>query len=286
MAFAQGTAPFVILIGPSGWGKTHLVRAAAEAALVKGSEGMVITAQAFIASPEVMCDPRPVLIDNAHDVRHKPRGRQTLRWMVEGRLKFRRPTLICLDENHSGRLFRELRTLSHDPWVARITNPEAEERELLIMQAASKMGLDLHRSIARLMARHQAGNAHTIVGALNRLSLGRGPWNQESSLPRACGLIFPLFVGSDGWDIRDVAAEAVEAAFSVGPSTLHERHTCLCWLLRRVVGLPENRVAEYLKLDARDIYHLTASIESQGIDQAIGEKAALARKAFLRMLMA
>jgi hypothetical protein len=284
VAFARGNLRYVILAGPTGWGKSHLIHAAAEMAIAQGGAGLVVSVHEALQTPELAFDPRPVLIDNVHDVRRRPRWRHELLKLVALRLRHRRPTLVCLDEAMCGRLIKELAALSHEDSVTYISNPTEEERELLILQAAGKMGLELHRSIARMMARHHEGNAHTIMGALNRLSLGKGPWNTESALGRASGLIFPDAVGADGWDLRDLALAAAQGSGCEDTTQRQEQAKVFCWLMRRVVAVPEASLASYLRCTTSQVFRWTQECEAGLSCPQFSEKCRIARVRLLESL--
>jgi hypothetical protein len=134
------------------------------------------------------------------------------------------------------------------------------------------------------MARHHEGNAHTIMGALNRLSLGKGPWNTESALGRASGLIFPDAVGADGWDLRDLALAAAQGSGCEDTTQRQEQAKVFCWLMRRVVAVPEASLASYLRCTTSQVFRWTQECEAGLSCPQFSEKCRIARVRLLESL--
>lgn len=256
LKFAHSERPFVALLGPSGWGKTHLIEALG--GLMHGADErrpVVMTALAWVDGLPRTDSAGPLLLDEVQDIERRPKARQMLRAAVERRVLLRRPTLLSFAGKRPTRLMREVLGNARMWEVAMISEPTPEERELVVARMAASASMALHRSIARVIALHLHGNGRSIIGALRRLQLAKADWSSEQDLSRACGILMPYLIGRDGWDIRDVAYEAVlEAVRAKGlyaPGLVDE---IFCWLMLNDVGLREDEVGAFLKISPSRAY--------------------------------
>lgn len=264
--FARGRLDYVALVGPSGWGKTSLLQVAAETADKAGVEhAIIVNALDFLKRQDLHETPRSVLIDQVHDVRRRPRERQRMRVLVERRLAHRRPTMLCFDGDNCGRLLREMASLSHSCRLVRISEPAAHERELIVMHLARKLNLSLHRTIAHVIGRHLHGNARSIVGALKNLCVYKAQWRDDEDVTKACGILSPFLRGEDGWDLRDVACDAVIDLIGTNDKA-EDFQRWFCWLTRRDVGLPEWQVAAFLKVEPTEVYSWSRQVGAKEVE--------------------
>lgn len=262
MRVAHGLSSFAVIVGPSGWGKTHLLQVAAERAASQYQTDCVIhSPSTFLALPESGNSSQPVLVDGVQDVLRLPRLKHRFMVRLRERTRLRRPTLLALESEPQSKLLRELSMLRVKPSVFPITVPTSSERELIVINVALSMGLQLHRTLARLIARHVDGNGRSILGALNRLALYGNDWSCESSLPRALGITLPFLRGTDGWDLRDSVHEAVCTALN--NSCDQERlKGWLCWSLRDLLKLPEDQVSAFINITPGEVHTLTQRAKS------------------------
>ncbi len=262
MRVAHGLSSFAVIVGPSGWGKTHLLQVAAERVASQfQSDCLIHSPSSFLALPESTSSSRPILVDGVQDVLRLPRLKHRFMMRLRERTRFRRPILLALEAEPQSKLLRELSMLRVKPSVFPISVPTSSERELIVINVALSMGMQLHRTLARLIARHVDGNGRSILGALNRLALYGNDWSCESSLPRALGITLPFLRGRDGWDLRDSVQEAVTKALpAMGDD---EKLTCwLCWSLRDLLKLPEDQVSAFLNITPGKVHTLTQKAKS------------------------
>lgn len=276
MRVAHGLSSYAVIVGPSGWGKTHLLQVAAEAASQAGAECIIHSPSSYLALADSGNASQPILVDGVQDVLRHPRLKHRFMVKLRERTRHRRPILLALESEPQSKLLAELAMLRVKSSVFPITVPTSSERELIVIKVALSMGLQLHRTLARLIARHVDGNGRSILGALNRLALYGNDWSCESKLPRALGITLPFLRGRDGWDLRDSVQEAVCAALN--NSCDQERLQCwLCWSLRDLLKLPEDQVAAFMNMTPGEVHRFT--------QRAKGWKDELTKETIRRVLL-
>ncbi len=262
MRVAHGLSSFAVIVGPSGWGKTHLLQAASERVASQYQiESVIHSPNSFLAIPESQNPSQPVLVDGVQDILRLPRLKHRFMMRLRERTRLRRPILLALESEPQSKLLRELAMLRVKPAVFPITVPTASERELIVMNVALTMGLQLHRTLAKLIARHVDGNGRSILGALNRLALYGNDWSCESNLPRALGITLPFLRGRDGWDLRDSVYEAVCAALC-DTCDAERLKSWLCWSLRDLLKLPEDQVSAFINITPGEVHSLTQRVKT------------------------
>lgn len=262
MRVAQGSSSYAVIVGPSGWGKSHLLQVAAERAAVRcGGECQIHSPTSFLALPSSNVNPMPLFVDGVQDILRLPRLRHRFMVRLRERTRLRRPTLLALEADGSTKLVRELASLRVERSVFHIAIPSPEERELIVANVGLSMDMKLHRTLARVIGRHVDGNGRSMLGALNRLALYDNDWSSESKLTKALGITLPFLTGCDGWDIRDAVQEAVSLALPT-PGSAAALSAWLCWSMRRLLRMPEDQVAAFLGLPPGEIYRLTEEARS------------------------
>lgn len=259
---AQGSSSYAVIVGPSGWGKSHLLQVAAEKAAVRfGRDCSIHSPTSFLAMDASQVGSMPLLIDGVQDILRLPRLRHRFMVRLRERARLRRPTLLALEADPSSKLLQELASLRVERSVFHIAIPSPEERELIVSNVGLSMSMKLHRTLARVIGRHVDGNGRSMLGALNRLALYDNDWSSESKLTKALGITLPFLTGCDGWDIRDAVQEAVSLALPL-PEGEAVIPAWLCWSMRRLLRMPEDQVAAFLGLPPGEIHRLTEEARS------------------------
>ncbi len=254
--FACGQRTFVGIGGPSGWGKSELLGHVRNA-LERIVEIPVSINQASIwALSQQSATTQPVLLlDDLQDVLRSPRLRHLLRLRLEQRIRRNLPTMICTAGDFSTALRQRVITPSNRWQLAQILPPSPVERQCIAHQIAQGEKLKLHRSIEALIATHLNGNGRSMRGAMLRLKLIRSDWRSDQDFAEACGILMPYLIGEDGWDPRDVAADAINHVFLAWPDTPPiGRRASQAYVLNQVIRLSEEDVASFLRISTGQVY--------------------------------
>lgn len=264
LMFANGLAPFVAIVGPSGWGKSHLLRAAAE--MIRREVGLrvqVLPAAQWCSAGARWDSQVPLLVDDAQDVLEKPRSRQALRLCLERRVQFGRPTMITFAAPKVTRTIRGFLPGSRDWHVVAIAVPNQTERELVSRQIAGSAGMTLSPVLHRLIARQATWDGNAMTGALHCLKLIQNRWFDSAEVLRALGILNPYLLDGTGWDIRDHVHETI-TAFTATKVPIGERanrsiELSVYFMIDRI-GLSEGDVAAYFRLRPGEVYALASRL--------------------------
>ncbi len=263
LQFAHGVQPFVVVVGPSGWGKTHLMVSTSEVLADSASVPEITSALDWIMNPTRNDSSAPLLLDDVQDVLRHPRARHQFRLALERRIRSRRPTMICFNGHRVSHSLRTFLPLSREWTVALITEPTPDERELVVRQIASSEQMLLSKSIVRLISRHLHGNGRSVSGALQRLKMFRDDWSSADDVCQACGVLMPYLLGRDGWDPRDEVHEAVTRALANSATDPNLVTDVSAYILRQLVGLTEGDVATFLKITPSNVYNRSNQVKSR-----------------------
>jgi len=203
LLFSTGYIEQVAIVGPSGWGKSHLLEVISHR--LKKDFGVAPerhTAAEGLAGA-VHLDPNcPLLLDDVQEVLTKPRTRMELRMLLERRVRGGRPTALSFTMPAVCRSLKSLLPNSREWTYAEVRAAEPAERILLLNQLSHAEGLRLSPALVNILAYQMAGNGRTISGALKRLRLEGEDWSDPAQTLRACGLLDPFFADSPDWDLR------------------------------------------------------------------------------------
>lgn len=264
LMFANGLAPFVAIVGPSGWGKSHLLRAAADLICREvGLRAQVLPAAQWGTAGARWDSQAPLLVDDAQDALERPRLRQALRLCLERRVQSGRPTMIAFAAPKVTRTIRSFLPGSRDWQVVAIGIPNHNERELVSRQIAGIERLTLSPALHRLVARQSTWDGNAMTGALRRLRLIQSRWTEPGDVLRALGVLNPYLVDGTGWDLRDHIHEAI-TAFTASKGPIAERakrslELSVYFMIDRI-GLSEGDVATYFRLSPGEVYGLASRL--------------------------
>lgn len=213
LRFAIGRLDYIAIVGPSGWGKTHLLDAIS----------LRIHQSNFDVIPEVVSvsdnfngldNSSPVLLDDVQEALSRPRLRHTLTLMLERRVRAGRPTVLAFTLPKPTRNLSAFLPSLRGWEIAMMGEPVGEEREKLLLQMAASEDLAFSPALGRILARHMHGDGRTLSGALKRLRLSGTDWLDAPSTLRAVGLLDPFFADNSAWDLKDRVFKAAESAHS------------------------------------------------------------------------
>lgn len=247
LRFSAGVEPLVAITGLSGWGKSHLLEAAALRMAKSLPPVRLASVDEHLRGQGSDDVSGPLLLDDCQMVLGRPKARLALRLLLERRVRAGRPTLLAFTLPRPTRAVAGLLPQERSWTVATIEAPAAAERAMLIEQMASVEGLTLSPRLVRIVSTRMHGNGRTLSGALKRLRLAGATWLDSTATVRACGLLDPFFADDPHWDLR----------LSIG--RLAERHRTrfgrvlpadlATYVMLRVAGLAEADVARSLGIE-------------------------------------
>lgn len=282
--FARTIKSFVAIVGPSGWGKSHLLASTALAVgLYQAQSVQVVDARRWALESLDPIDPRPLILDDVQDVLGQPRARHCLIDGLERRARLNRPTMLGCSASS---FHRELHQLlpSNRGWVlATIKEPEFSDREIVVRQLAKKEGVVLSRLACRLVAKMVAGNAYSISGALRRAKLEREDWSNPEDALSLCGILLPHLEVHE-WDVVDVVGDVTAQVLERSREHAKLAREISAYVLCRVVGLSESDVANYLLLPPGEVYGWVQLVESQRQDEKLQRTLQACKNALLQSL--
>ena len=262
LLFSAGLSEFVVLVSPSGWGKTHLLNAVEARFRIEGNScPLPITAEEYVDNQGRPDPANPLLLDDCHVVLGRPRQKAVFRMALEQRVRSGRPTMLSFT---SAKLSRSIRSFLPHPreWaICWIGIPEPEERVSLINLMATAGGLVLSPNLVEVIAHQMHGNGLTISGALKRLRLSGPSWQEGAATLRACGLLDPFFADNSSWDLGHKilkAADATRTMFSQFPALDLAAYTML-----RIACLSEAQVARGLGVEPAVAYLKASRFERE-----------------------
>jgi hypothetical protein len=262
LLFANGLSTLVALIGPSGWGKTHVLEATANRILCeRGPRACELwNAAEWVVAGRSKGTSSPLLLDNVQDALGRARMRQQLRLALERRVKAGWPTMLSFTESRLSRLCRSALPSYRDWNVAMIREPDAAEREVLVNHMAENEGVVMAVELRRILAHRLDGNGRTLIGALKRLRLNGSKWITPEHVLRACGILNPFFAADSAWDLRDHVLECASSLESEHPNA---KADLIVYVLLRVAQLCEVDVARYLAIEPARAYASAQRVEAQ-----------------------
>ena len=252
LRFSAGHEPLVALVGPSGWGKSHLLNAAALRMAKSAPPVRLASVEDYLRAGGPVDVAGALLLDDCQEILAKPKLRLMLRMLLERRVRAGRPTLLAFTLPRPTRALAGLLPLERNWATATLQAPAVQERATLIEQMAIGEGLVLSPRLVRVLATRMHGNGRTLSGALKRLRLAGSSWTDSTSILRACGLLDPFFADNPAWDLKGVVARLAEknrVRFGrVLPADL------AIYTMLRVAGLAESDVARALGIEPSAAY--------------------------------
>ena len=252
LRFSAGIEPLVALVGPSGWGKSHLLGAAAARMSQYAPPVRLASVGEHLRCPDVVDAFGPLLLDDCQEVLAKPKMRLMLRLLLERRVRTGRPTMLAFTLAKPTRALSNLLPSERTWSTVVLESPAAQERALLIEQMASAEGLALSNRLIRIVSGQMHGNGRTLSGALKRLRLSGASWLDPSATLRACGLLDPFFADNPAWDLKLKVTKLAEQNRSrfgrVLPTDL------AIFTMLREAGLGEADVARALGIEPSSAY--------------------------------
>ncbi|HVL38974.1 MAG TPA: DnaA/Hda family protein [Fimbriimonadaceae bacterium] len=264
LLFAAGLQTFVVLVGPSGWGKSHLLDAVVRRIRMEyGHCGCrKMTAGEFAATGARSDTHAPLVLDDVQDVLNKPKQRQQLQLTLERRVKTGRQTILAFTGAKPTRQVRGFLPCGREWVVCTIGQPDPAERQIVVRHLCSQENLLLSENLVRLLGRRLEANCSGLKGALQRLKIHQRTWLDQRATLMACGVLNPFFADNPGWDLREAVAETAE-----GLRQVIEPRDLAIYLLAAEAMLPEADVARYFGVEPAQVYAISSSMR-QSVKQS------------------
>lgn len=252
LLFTNKVHNLVALVGPSGWGKTHLLDAIAHKLVEEGSNPVIASATDWALGSSRIDPLETLLLDNAHEGFALTRVRQAMRIGLERRVRSEKPTVISFTNGLTSRQLRSFLPSGRHWRIAPIEPPTSSERVLVVEQIARGEGLALNALLVKMIAARVRGNGRTLVGVVKRLKLDGSDWTESDALVRSCGAIMPFVSDGNGWDPRDSLYKAVEVSTFSMPKK--DSDSFAIYVMLRIARLSEALVAGYFAIDPAEAY--------------------------------
>jgi hypothetical protein len=263
--FVSRNASFVALVGPSGWGKSHLLESASTDLRPEFLDSVQVLEAAQWAMGSVKRDPQvPLILDNVQDVLDKGRVRTQLRLGLERRVRAGRPTLLSFTAPNQNRAICSFLPNAKDWILSSIQTPVPAERELVVRHLAEMEGLQLSEALIWLLGHRIHGNGRTLTGALKRLRLQQQQWLDPAMTLKACGVLDPFFADNSSWDLREHISSSAEDFES--EMCRKSRRDLALFTMLRVASLAECDIARYFDLEPAKVYS-RARLFEQNLDE-------------------
>ena len=265
LQFVAGRTLLAALIGPSGTGKTHILRTVASVGeRTLGAPVAVRSTEEFLTSRRAAAEPEILMLDDAQVALGRSRLRQDLRRVLESRQRRGKPTMIALNtelgpETPSLRTVHALLPVPRSWSVAHLRAPAREERAPLLNHIAGAEGVFLSPALAAILARELGGNGHALVGAMRCLRLESDDWQAPSQAIRALGILDPFFNDNSSWDLRHTVSRAAERWHGRFPG--FRPVELACWVMLHEARLCERAVAHYLGRSPAEVYGLATRFD-------------------------
>jgi hypothetical protein len=238
LLFATGLNPFVALVGPSGWGKTHLLECVTNhLAKEFGVRSKIVSAFDWLHGRHIADPHTPLLIDDVQDAMSRTRSRVQMRLALERRVRIGRPTMLAITGDRLTRQHLSFLPVVREWSIHELAAPAPSERRIVVEQMAKLEGLYLSRFLSRLLALRMKGNGNTIHGALNRLKLSGVHWTTSEEVLSACGILDPFFADNSAWDLKEKICSAANRTCNQFPRL--DASELSCYAMLHVAHLSE-----------------------------------------------
>lgn len=242
--FSMGLKPFVVLAGPSGWGKTHLLECiSTHMAKEFNVRTSIVNAYDWLSGRHRAEPRRPLILDDVQDAMTGARQKVFLRLSLERRIRVGIPTILAITGDRLTRHHLSFLPSVREWSLHELSEPTGAERRVVVEQMARTEGIQISKFLSKLLATRMKGNGNTFHGAINRLKLSGTHWTTPEETLRACGLLDPFFADNSAWDLK----EKIKSAIGKTGNQFSDIELCglCCYALLNVAQLGELDVARF-----------------------------------------
>lgn len=255
LLFSTGLTPFVAVSGCTGWGKSQILRIAAEhVQLETNLKVKVRSAGQYLLRRGRWDMPGPLILDDAQLCLQRPRERQVLRNALELRSRLGRPTMLTFACERSSKAMESCLPQLHRWSVAHIPAPGRLERQVVLRQLARAEGIELSDRLFSLLSTMINGNGHSLLGAIQRLGLLNNAWFGLENECLALGTVHP-YLAAD-WDLRRLVDRCIyETTEPLGLDFCPDLARCVSiHFMRRLFAIPEEDVARFYRIEPGEVF--------------------------------
>lgn len=252
LLFDSGTEIHQVLCGPSGWGKTALVRAVSDSMgdRDRNSRPIVISAAELLRANRFEDPLRPLIVEDAQETLNRQKGRTILNQILERRLRAKRATMLVMTAEPCPCELRSALPFFGRWTISRINLPSEPEKRVIVELMAKNEGLQLASPLVTLMASRLNGNGLSLAGALKRLRLEGESFRSEEEVLHACGVLNPYFLDNGSFDLRHTISECANSL----PGDSEE---LAIYTMHRLSRLPEDVVARHMDRTPSEVFRMT-----------------------------
>jgi len=261
LLFCTGTNALVALVGPSGWGKSHLLSAVAYRLSFEFGSGVDSLSVGDFLAGKGRLDPTHLILDDVQEVFARPRQRQALQIALERRVKSGRATILGFTTTKPNRQIKTFLPYVRDWGIACIAEPASDERVILLNHMATAEGLSLSPRLVQILARQLHGNGRTLSGALKRLRHLNDSWLDADATLSALGLLDPFFADNSSWDLKIKILRIADQARAQFPRVNHQDLAIYAMLHK--AGLAEAEVARAAGVKPAAAFQRAARFQEQ-----------------------
>jgi len=257
MLFSKSQAPFVALVGPTGWGKTHLLEAVAEEFRPLHRKPIQVqTATAWVDQSSSRETSLPIILDDVQTCLLSQRHRQRLRSRLERRVRLGRPTLLSITTERRQTRFEQMLPIARAWNVFSLPEPRSDEWVTILNRLLENEGLEFSERLKSVMARRLGGNGRTMHGALQRLKLVGERWISEEDEMRALGYLRPFLKRYPNSGMRERIDRVVrEVLCADQDDAMSGFSRCVAiYAMRHYFELDESSIADFYDISPGDVY--------------------------------
>ncbi|MDX2066046.1 MAG: hypothetical protein SFX74_09915 [Fimbriimonadaceae bacterium] len=259
LLFANGIEKYVAVVGPSGWGKSHLLRVVASHLRESDPDCVTMSATEYLQHPRP--DVATLVLDDTHEALGNARLRTDLRVALERRIRAQRRTFLAFTMAAPNRTLTNFLPQTRNWLIARVREARDAERQALVGRMATQSGFTLSPTLVQIIATHTQGSAHQLDGVLKRLSVFGHTWLDVRACLRALGHLNPAFAHNCNWDLRMrilKLAQANAAQFrDFNPRDL------AVYVMLRLACLPETVVADAVGESPAEVFRSANRVEQR-----------------------
>ena len=268
LMLGSGVNPFVAIVGPTGWGKSHLMRVAAEQFQCDLGVKPKVRPGGHLLHRGRWDHPGPLLLDDVQQCLSRPREQQALRNALDLRVRLGRPTMVGFTgfkRSHVEQILPHL-----EKWtVAEVPTPHAVERQSILRLMAEREGLDLSDRLICALAWLVDGSGDALLGLVQRLGLIQSEWRTFEDELLALGIARP-HMSEPNRLLKWITSSLKSIIEPLGLDEHQDLARSLAiYYLRKMMGIGESDVSQYYRIEPGDVFSYEHAFELALLDPKV-----------------